>query len=370
MSTGLNGFLKPTTFFVISIIAWIVLFVGHQKAVSVDPAASFDVPRSELYELQGTVESVYTSRHGILILDLSGAERKIVIMPNLGVIRPEPRPYDTVRITAVEGYRGSWQPVSARHVVVVESAFDSHIIPTVSISEANQLPSGTTVRLLARGAAASLFRSSSGRTHLRFEIQDVTGRSSGIVWEGNYEDGDMDLFLSNVPLMIIAEVDRFDGQLSFIASSFKELGPGEYDAAALAPVDPVAPVLDLDKVLTNGAGEISLADVREKAQGEAVRVVVRGRSAEVFRSSAGRDHLRFEVEDVTGSAPGIMWEGEWTPAHMKMLRSGDWLLVTAVVDWFQGEVSLIAREISMLQPTGAAGEGVAVDGVAAEDVER
>lgn len=190
----------------------------------------------------------------------------------------------------------------------------------------------------------------------------MAGRASGIVWEGNYEDGDMDLFPSHVPLMIIAEVDRFDGQLSFVVSSFKELGPGEYDAAALDPVDPV---LDLDNVLTNGVGEISLADIREMAQGETVRVVVRGKSAEVFGSSAGREHLRFEVEDATGSAPGIMWEGDWTSAHMEMLRSGDWL-VTAEVDWFQGQASLIAREITAItttQPAGAAASGAAVEGV-------
>lgn len=142
----------------ISIAAWIVLFVGHQRAVRDDPLILAGPSSSKIHQLKGTIESVYRTRHGITILRLADAglsrdDRDVVIMPNLGLVRPEPRPYDVVHITAVKGYRGRWEPVSARHVVVAGSAFDSEEIPTVTISQADQMPEGSIVRLVAMGVA-------------------------------------------------------------------------------------------------------------------------------------------------------------------------------------------------------------------------
>lgn len=141
---------------------------------------------------------------------------------------------------------------------------------------------------------------------------------------------------------MIAQADRFNGQLSLVASRFRQIdgveGWVELDSLSLRTVAalPSEPAIDV-------------ADARQMAQGDTVQLVVRGKSARVFISSSGRQHLQFEVEDFTGSIRGIMWQGDWTSEHMQMLEGGGWMLVTGEIDRFQGQPSLIARDMRPLE---------------------
>lgn len=73
---------------------------------------------------------------------------------------------------------------------------------------------------------------------------------------------------------------------------------------------------------------------------------------EVFRSRRGRRHVRLEFTESQSSpsdgrnvAAGIMFDGDWTDRDVSMLRSGAPLTVTARIDEYRGELSLVVKRV-------------------------
>lgn len=73
---------------------------------------------------------------------------------------------------------------------------------------------------------------------------------------------------------------------------------------------------------------------------------------EVFKSRRGRRHVRLEFAESLSSpgeerrvVAGIMFDGEWTDRDVAMLRSGAPLNVTARIDEYRSELSLVVKRV-------------------------
>lgn len=94
---------------------------------------------------------------------------------------------------------------------------------------------------------------------------------------------------------------------------------------------------------------VTIAQAARMEVGQWAWLEVRGASAQIFRSQAGRQHLRVWVRDETGEAHGIMWEGQFSDRDRELLQSGDPVRLLAQVDSFGGSLSLIVWKV---EPSG------------------
>lgn len=71
-------------------------------------------------------------------------------------------------------------------------------------------------------------------------------------------------------------------------------------------------------------------------------------AVEPFTSRAGRRHVRLTLADADSAVQAILYEGDWTDAHVALLESGASIVVTAEIDEYRGQPSLVIRQIHTL----------------------
>ena len=69
---------------------------------------------------------------------------------------------------------------------------------------------------------------------------------------------------------------------------------------------------------------------------------------EPFTSRAGRQHVRLALADEEHTAQGIMYEGDWADDHVKLLKSGAPVVVTAEISEYRRRPSLVVRRVHTL----------------------
>lgn len=69
---------------------------------------------------------------------------------------------------------------------------------------------------------------------------------------------------------------------------------------------------------------------------------------EPFTSRAGRKHVRLAFADPDATVQGIMYQGDWTDDHVRLLKSGALVLVTAEISEYQNRPSLVVKKIHTL----------------------
>jgi hypothetical protein len=108
------------------------------------------------------------------------------------------------------------------------------------------------------------------------------------------------------------------------------------------------------QVLPSDCPARSLADVlASSATGQTLCFgPVMATKVEIFKSRRGRRHVRLEFTEPQFSSgeerivtAGIMFDGEWTDRDVAMLRSGASLNVTARIDEYRGELSLVVKRV-------------------------
>ena len=108
------------------------------------------------------------------------------------------------------------------------------------------------------------------------------------------------------------------------------------------------------QVLPSDCPARSLADVlASSTTGQTLCLgPVMATKVEIFKSRRGRRHVRLEFTESQSSpgeernvAAGIMFDGEWTDHDVAMLRSGAPLNVTARIDEYRDELSLVVKRV-------------------------
>ena len=74
-----------------------------------------------------------------------------------------------------------------------------------------------------------------------------------------------------------------------------------------------------------------------------------GVRAEKFTSRSGREHIRFTVREGALTANGILFQGDWAPSDIDLLRSGRAIRLQAKIDSYRGQPSLVTSRIQTVE---------------------
>ena len=170
---------------------------------------------------EGRVNSVRTLPSGIVLLRLYNPAEDVYlessVFPSLGCLPLKPQRGELVRITGNLGaYQGRPQlrPLSADHVEVVASTPDADVQP---LSAALEGEAGD-VMLLGPVTPANVefFTSRAGRRHLRLNFTHAAATVPGVMFEGDWTDCEVRRLRSGRPVVLAAELDEYQGELSLI----------------------------------------------------------------------------------------------------------------------------------------------------------
>lgn len=207
-----------------SLVALASLWWGHQGVRSdLESRVIQELSAGRVVAVEGTVKRIYRNREGMLLVDL-GTDAPVIFMPSGGKLPTEPRLGERLQVLAVrsDGPQGSaLYPVSQDHI----RPQGRSEYPLVTISQARRMAKGSRIQLHVRGTSATTQTSRAGKTHLHVEVKDATGQAPGIMWEGSYSAREVDLFRSGRPLVVYAEVDFFQSNLSLVIIGAKEERP-------------------------------------------------------------------------------------------------------------------------------------------------
>ena len=213
-----------------AVAALTVLFVTNRRYIYPESlgklpaltAAHIADPRyaGATFRLEGRVTSVRATRQGIVFIEMHGPEEDIFIdvpvFPSLGCLPVKPARGETLRVTGNLGmYSGQPQlrPLSAAHVELAARPADS-----ISVAAAAAQVGATLLIGPVTAVDAEFFESRAGLEHLRLTLADAGGRAdapgaavTGIMFEGEQTDCEVDLLLSGDPFLVTAEVEMFQG---------------------------------------------------------------------------------------------------------------------------------------------------------------
>ena len=162
--------------------------------------------------------------------------------------------------------------------------------------------------------------SSSGRTHLTFNVVVAEGRYAAIMYDGDWNETD-EARLNTGKVSLLGEWDEYQGAPSFITKWVEaEVAPADSEALA---VDKAPKERDL--VLIEGA---------------AISQVTK------FVSRSLKMHVRFVLQ-ASGDGrelTGIVYEGNWSSDMLEVLRSGTANLV-GYWDEYQGAPSFVLEKL-------------------------
>ena len=215
---------------VAAVVALTVLYVTNRRYVYSESlgglptltAAHIVDPRhaGATFRSEGRVTSVFTSRQGIVFIEMHEPAEDIFIdvpvFPSLGCLPVKPERGETLRVTGNLGmYLGQPQlrPLSAAHVELTAPPANS-----VSVTAAAAQVGATLLVGPVIAVDAEFFTSQAGLEHLRLTLADAGGPAdaagatvAGIMFEGEQTDCEVDLLVSDDPFLVTAEVELFQG---------------------------------------------------------------------------------------------------------------------------------------------------------------
>ena len=180
--------------------------------------------------------------------------------------------------------------------------------------------------------SAEPFTSSTNRKHLRLRLKSADGSATvqGIIFEGDWDNSDLELLKSRQPVLVNAGITTFQDQPSLTVNQVRAF-QGNVEVLKNPVATPLTPL--------------------EEAVGSIGSTLLVGPvwidSAEPFTSRANRKHLRLRLKSADGSATvqGIIFEGNWNNSDLELLKSGQPVLVNADITMFQGRPSLTVRHV-------------------------
>ena len=180
--------------------------------------------------------------------------------------------------------------------------------------------------------SAEPFTSRANRKHIRLGLKSADGGATvqGIIFEGNWNNSDLELLKSGQPLVVNADITTFQDRPSLTVNHVRTF---QGNVEVLKDPDPTPPT-----PLTEALGSI----------GSTLLVgPVWIDTAEPFTSRANRKHLRLRLSSADGgvTVQGIIFEGNWNNSDLILLKSGQPLVVTADITTFQDRPSLTVRKV-------------------------
>jgi len=146
---------------------------------------------------------------------------QVPVWPSFGEL-PRVRRGDTVEIVGNLGkYRGKWQlnPLSAEHIRIVDEQDYSLAVP---LSQALARIDETLLIGPVDAVDAVPFTSkTSGKKHLRIVVRDQDGDAEGIIFEGNWDEIDLETFRKKQTVYLKAKVGIYRGKPSLQTMSVK-----------------------------------------------------------------------------------------------------------------------------------------------------
>ena len=180
--------------------------------------------RGQTFLFKGVVAFFFRTRNDLFILSLKSEDRKISIQvpvwPSFGEL-PRVRRGDTVEIVGNLGkYRGKWQlnPLSTEHIRIIDEQDYSLAIP---LSLALKRIDETLLIGPVDAVDAVPFISKSGKKHLRIVVRDQDGDAEGIIFEGNWDEIDLEIFRKKQTVYLKAKVVKYKGKPSLQTMSVK-----------------------------------------------------------------------------------------------------------------------------------------------------
>ena len=189
--------------------------------------------RGQTFLIKGGVTYFFRTKNDLFILGLKSDDEKISIQvpvwPSFGEL-PRVRRGDTVEIVGNLGkYRGKWQlnPLSAEHIRI-NSAEHIRIIDewyyslAVPLSQALKRIDETLLIGPVDAVDAVPFTSkTSGKKHLRIVVRDQDRDAEGIIFEGNWDEIDLETFRKKQTVYLKAKVGIYRGKPSLQTMSVK-----------------------------------------------------------------------------------------------------------------------------------------------------
>ena len=145
---------------------------------------------------------------------------QVPVWPSFGEL-PRVRRGDTVEIVGNLGkYRGKWQlnPLSTEHIRIIDEQDYSLAVPlSLALKRVNE------ILLIGPVDAVDAvpFTSKSGKKHLRIVVRDQAGAAEGIIFEGNWDEIDLETFRKKQTVYLKAKVGIYRGKPSLQTMSVK-----------------------------------------------------------------------------------------------------------------------------------------------------
>ena len=180
--------------------------------------------RGQTFLIKGGVTYFFRTKNDLFILSLKSDDEKISIQvpvwPSFGEL-PRVRRGDTVEIVGNLGkYRGKWQlnPLSTEHIRIIDEQDYSLAVP---LSLALKRIDETLLIGPVDAVDAVPFISKSGKKHLRIVVRDQDGDAEGIIFEGNWDEIDLETFRKKQTVYLKAKVGIYRGKPSLQTMSVK-----------------------------------------------------------------------------------------------------------------------------------------------------
>jgi hypothetical protein len=208
----------------LSVLWVLVILIGTQEYTYADqeytPLTSHALadPRNsgQIFEFSGCVISSFETDQGILILKLHDTDQEMYIevpvFPSAGRLVEKPREGDSVSVIGSLGeYKGKPQikPLAVEHIVIAGICG-----PPTSLENAVSQTGKTMLVGPLDIIDAELFKSASGKQHLRIRVRQSKHYASGIMFDGKWSEADLKMLNSERKIFLYTKIDQYRGQPS------------------------------------------------------------------------------------------------------------------------------------------------------------
>ena len=181
--------------------------------------------RGQTFLIKGGVTYFFRTKNDLFILSLKSDDEKISIQvpvwPSFGEL-PRVRRGDTVEIVGNLGkYRGKWQlnPLSTEHIRIIDEQDYSLAVP-LSLA-LKRIDETLLIGPVDAVDAVPFTSKTSGKKHLRIVVRDQDGDAEGIIFEGNWDEIDLETFRKKQTVYLKAKVEIYRGKPSLQTMSVK-----------------------------------------------------------------------------------------------------------------------------------------------------
>lgn len=328
-----------------SIIA-VLMLSSHIKdvtiveAVPLTDAITLEDNQHSVYELTGYVDSIYFSDTNIMYLEIKTETKEsfsVITFPGMGMLKDDYYLGDKVKVTGtIKKYQGNFQiqPLSQENIILLKRGEGLNPKDFVPLDNLKRHIEKTVLTGPLEIVDMEPFVSSNGKHHLRVNLLQNGISQEAIIFAGSWTEDTIELMQSDTHFILKASVSEFRGTPSLAIEAFIPYAKAKSIASDKTEAKPEIVV-----------ESIPLNEVSEHKGKDIVIDSVTFKNVEIFVSEAGKEHLRFEIVQGKSSYNGIMFDGSWTEKERSLMLSNKPQRVTASIDVFRDQISVVINEI-------------------------